>query len=80
MYKKDKYCTNLILTLCNSEQFPVLTSRLFTFCKQYVHKHLSRSYVIRRDLFQIDKAKCVGLGYSTGYSKPPDTTYTILYM
>jgi len=48
---------------------------------EYVHKHLPRSYVIRRDLrvFKVDKVRGVGLGYSTGYSTLPDTTCTILY-
>jgi len=57
-----------MLKLCNSEQFAVLTSQFFfTFGMKYVHKHLPRSYLIQSDLFQVDKVKCVGFGYSTGY-------------
>jgi len=63
-----------MLKLCNSEQFPVLTSQLFTFRMQYVHKHLPRSYVIRRHLLHVDKVGWVELGYSIGY-----LLYTALY-
>ena len=32
------------------------------FCMEYVYQHLSRSYVIQRDLDQMNCAKCAMLG------------------